>query len=217
MIQKDGQGFTAAFLDESVAVLRALAVYEVEAVVALLAATRERGGRLFLAGSGGGAGHASHAACDFRKLAGFEAYCVSDNVSELTARVNDEGWARSYADWLAASRVGPLDCLMVFSVGGGDEARAVSPNLVNALLLARSAGATIVGVVGRDGGALRRLADASILVPVGEPENVTAQTESMQALLWHLMVMHPSLRRQTPKWESMDTLEQLAGPAAAAL
>lgn len=217
MTQRQDDGFTAAFLAESVSILRALAPYEVDAVVTALADTRDRGGRLFLAGSGGGAGHASHAACDFRKLAGFEAYCVSDNVSELTARVNDEGWGRAYADWLGASRIGPKDCLMVFSVGGGDEARGISPNLVNAMLLARSVGASIVGVAGRDGGALRRLADASILVPVGEPANVTAQTESMQALLWHLMVMHPALLRGTPKWESMDDATRPAAAPAAAL
>lgn len=172
-------------------------------MIDLLADTRERGGRLFLAGSGGGAGHASHAACDFRKLAGFEAYCVSDNVSELTARVNDEGWGRAYADWLTASRVREGDCLLVFSVGGGDETRAVSPNLVNAMRVAQAAGAHVAGIVGRDGGAVARWADAHILVPVGDPNNITAQTESMQALLWHLMVTHPALLRGTPKWESL--------------
>ncbi|GAC1362472.1 MAG: hypothetical protein NVSMB32_02830 [Actinomycetota bacterium] len=142
--------------------------------------------------------------CDFRKLGGFEAYCVSDNVSELTARVNDDGWDRAYADWLTASRLNNKDCLVVFSVGGGDEVRGVSPNLVNAMLKAREVGAGVTGVVGRDGGALRRLADASILVPVVVAANVTAQAEAMQALMWHLMIMHPDIARATPKWESMD-------------
>lgn len=195
--------FSAAFLDESIQILRALDASEIDAVVALLVQTRHRGGRLFFCGSGGGAGHASHATCDFRKLGGFEAYCVSDNVSELTARVNDDGWSQAYADWLVGSRIGAADCLVVFSVGGGDEVQGVSPNLVNAILKAREVGASVTGIVGRDGGALRRLADASILVPTVVPDNVTAQTESMQALLWHLMIMHPDILRGTPKWESM--------------
>lgn len=195
--------FSSAFLAESVEILRTLSVDEVEAAIGLLVRTKQRGGRLFFCGSGGGAGHASHATCDFRKLAGFEAYCVSDNVSELTARVNDDGWEHAYADWLTGSRINNNDCLVVFSVGGGDEARGVSANLVNAILKAREVGASVTGVVGRDGGALRRLADTCILVPTVVAANVTAQTESMQALLWHLMIMHPDLLSATPKWESM--------------
>jgi D-sedoheptulose 7-phosphate isomerase len=200
--------FSSVFLAESVQILEALSTDEVEATVQLLRRTRDRGGRLFFCGSGGGAGHASHATCDFRKLAGFEAYCVSDNISELTARVNDDGWDRAYADWLTGSRIGPDDCLIVFSVGGGDEVRNVSPNLVNAILLARNVGAAVTGIVGRDGGTLRRLADCSILVPTVIPSNVTAQTEAMQALLWHLMIMHPELSQATPKWESMEPAER---------
>lgn len=195
--------FSSAFLDESIQILRTLDAAEIDAVVAVLVETRLRGGRLFFCGSGGGAGHASHATCDFRKLGGFEAYCVSDNVSELTARINDDGWSQAYADWLTGSRISAADCLVVFSVGGGDEVQGVSPNLVNAILKAREVGASVTGIVGRDGGALRRLADASILVPTVVPDNVTAQTESMQALLWHLMIMHPDILRGTPKWESM--------------
>ena len=205
------QSFTSAFIAESIEILRGLSVEEVDAAIALLAQTRRRGGRVFFCGSGGGAGHASHATCDFRKLAGFEAYSVSDNVSELTARVNDDGWDSSYANWLAGSRINGKDCLVVFSVGGGDEARGVSANLVNAIHKAREVGASVTGVVGRDGGALRRLADACILVPTVIPSNVTAQTESMQALLWHLMVMHPDLLAATPKWESME--DELTGSA----
>jgi D-sedoheptulose 7-phosphate isomerase len=203
--------FTSAFIAESIEILRGLSVEEVDAAIGLLAQTRRRGGRVFFCGSGGGAGHASHATCDFRKLAGFEAYCVSDNVSELTARVNDDGWDSSYANWLAGSRINDKDCLVVFSVGGGDEERGVSANLVNAIHKAREVGASVTGVVGRDGGALRRLADACILVPTVIPSNVTAQTESMQALVWHLMVMHPDLLAATPKWESME--EELTGSA----
>src|SRR2546423_175073 len=185
--------FTSAFIAESIEILRTLSVDEVDAAVALLAQTRRRGGRLFFCGSGGGAGHASHATCDFRKLAGFEAYSVSDNVSELTARVNDDGWDSSYANWLEGSRINGNDCLVVFSVGGGDEERGVSTNLVNAIRKAREAGASVTGVVGRDGGALRRLADACILVPSVVPSNGTAQTQSMQSLLRHPIVMHPDL------------------------
>ncbi|MEA2567709.1 MAG: D-sedoheptulose 7-phosphate isomerase, partial [Actinomycetota bacterium] len=141
--------FTSAFIAESIEILRGLSVEEVDAAIALLAQTRRRGGRVFFCGSGGGAGHASHATCDFRKLAGFEAYCVSDNVSELTARVNDDGWDSSYANWLAGSRINDKDCLVVFSVGGGDEERGVSANLVNAIHKAREVGASVTGVVGR--------------------------------------------------------------------
>lgn len=202
--------YAPAFVQESIEILRALSMDEVEAVVALLADTRARGGRLFLCGSGGGAGHASHATCDFRKLAGFEAYCVSDNVSELTARANDDGWARCYADWLTGSHINERDCLMVFSVGGGDEERNVSPNLVEAVRAAHRAGASVTGIVGRDGGFLRRLADVCVLVPSVIPENVTAQTESMQALIWHLMVTHPALRTRTPRWESIQEPQPVA-------
>src|SRR2546427_9252200 len=203
--------FTRVFLSESADILGRTDPRAIEAVVDLLVATRARGGRLFLCGSGGGAGHASHATCDFRKMAGFEAYCVTDNVSELTARVNDDGWDSSYADWLQGSRINGNDCLVVFSVGGGDEERGVSTHLVNAIRKAREVGAFVTGVVGRDGGALRRMADACILVPTVVPSNVTAQTESMQALLWHLMAMHPDLLAATPKWESME--EELTGSA----
>lgn len=199
--------FTSAFIAESIEILRTLPADEIDAVVAQLVRTRQQGGRLFFCGSGGGAGHASHATCDFRKLAGFEAYSVSDNISELTARVNDDGWDTSYANWLAGSRINERDCLIVFSVGGGDTERGVSANLVNAILKAREVGASVTGIVGRDGGTLRRLADASILIPTVVPDNVTAQTESMQALLWHLMVMHPDILQATPKWESMEPAE----------
>jgi D-sedoheptulose 7-phosphate isomerase len=172
-------------------------------VVRVLAAAKERDGRLFFCGSGGGAGHSSHAACDFRKLAGFEAYSVTDNVSELTARINDDGWDDAYAAWLRVSNLRAADCLFVFSVGGGDETRHISVNLVNAMRLAKERGASVVGVAGRDGGMLRQVADASIVIPVGDPSNITAQTEGLQALLWHLIVTHPLLCSATPKWESV--------------
>src|SRR5438477_5993704 len=146
--------FTSAFIAESIEILRTLSVEEVDAAVALLVETKRRGGRLFFCGSGGGAGHASHATCDFRKLAGFEAYCVSDNVSELTARVNDDGWDSSYARWLEGSRIGADDVLLVFSVGGGDEERGISTNLVNAARAAQEASAKVIAIVGREDGFL---------------------------------------------------------------
>jgi D-sedoheptulose 7-phosphate isomerase len=195
--------FTSAFLRESTEILSRADVAAVDSVVELLAATRARGGRLFLCGSGGGAGHASHATCDFRKMAGFEAYCITDNVSELTARTNDEGWDVAYANWLVGSRVGPKDCLFVFSVGGGDVARNVSVNLVNAIRTAKEAGASVTGIVGRDGGELGRLADHCIIIPSGRLGTVTAQTEALQALFWHLIVTHPRLCEVAPHWESL--------------
>jgi|TARA_Y100000031_G_scaffold20915_1_gene21582 D-sedoheptulose 7-phosphate isomerase len=196
--------FTDHFLTDTVEILRQLDVSDVESVVATIAATRERGGRLFFCGSGGGAGHASHAACDFRKLAGIESYCVSDNVSELTARINDDGWDTAYAEWLRVSGIRGDDCLFVFSVGGGCTDPPVSVNLVNAVRLAIDVGAYVVGVVGRDGGALRELATASILVPTVDPKLVTPQTEGLQALFWHLVVSHPDLATNIAKWEGLD-------------
>ena len=201
--------FTEAFVAESIEILRAIPASDVDAMVDLVRAVRERGGRLFLCGSGGGAAHASHATCDFRKLAGVEAYCPTDNVAELTARVNDEGWEVAYANWLLGSRINERDCLFVFSVGGGDVERNVSPNLVRAMQVARAAGASVTGVVGRTGGTLREMADCCILVPTINPSNVTAQVEAMQAVFWHLVVTHPALLQSTPKWESMDLTDRV--------
>jgi D-sedoheptulose 7-phosphate isomerase len=199
-----GRGFTEDFIAETVQILQAVPPGDVEAVVELIRQVRERGGRLFVCGSGGGAAHASHATCDFRKLAGVEAYCPSDNTAELTARVNDEGWDVAYANWLLGSRIDSRDCLLVFSVGGGDLERNVSPNLVRAMQAARAAGASITGIVGRTGGAVRELADCCIVVPTVNPANVTAQVEAMQAVLWHLVVTHPALVASTPLWESLE-------------
>ena len=193
--------FTDWFLQDTLAAIEQIDRASIEAVVGVLAACREAGGRLFLAGSGGGAGHASHAACDFRKLAGFEAYAVSDNVSELTARVNDEGWDTAYAQWLRASRLGAADCLFVFSVGGGSMDPPISTNLVASMQLAREVGASVVGVAGRDGGELARRADACVVIPTVEAGLVTPQTEGLQAVVWHLLVSHPALSRSVAKWE----------------
>jgi len=196
--------FASQFLNDTLSVLNLVNQDDIESVVNVLSNARDRGGRLFLAGSGGGAGHASHATCDFRKLCQFEAYCITDNVSELTARTNDDGWDSSYSNWLRASRVNSKDCLLVFSVGGGSIEPPVSVNLVNTIQLAKEVGASVVGIVGRDGGALRQLADASILIPTIEPKFVTPQAEGLQALMWHLIVSHPSLAASEAKWEGLD-------------
>lgn len=174
----------------------------VERMVMVLTDTRERGGRLFLVGSGGGAGHASHATCDFRKIGGFEAYCPTDNVSELSARINDEGWDTSIAHWLRGSRLNADDCLFVFSVGGGSEEKSISMNLVNAVRLAREIGARVVGVVGRDGGFTAQMADACVIVPTVDTALVTAHTEAFQAVVWHMLVSHPAIQTAPMKWES---------------
>jgi len=157
---------------------------------------------------GGGAGHASHAICDFRKIAGIEAYAPSDNVAELTARVNDEGWDTTYAAWLEASHLRKEDMILVFSVGGGDLERNISPNLVRSLEYARKVGAKIIGVVGRDGGYTARVSDACVIVPTINPRAVTAHTESFQALIWHLLISHPELQVAGMKWESLSDSEQ---------
>jgi len=196
--------FADRFLSDTVQVIELLDRDDIEAVASVLANTRARGGRLFLCGSGGGAGHASHAACDFRKLAALEAYSVSDNVSELTARINDEGWDTAYSKWLEASRFRAGDCLFVFSVGGGSDDPPVSVNLVNAIELARSVGADVIGIVGRSGGFLRTAATASVLVPTIDARLVTPQAEGLQAVIWHLLVSHPLVAASTAKWEGID-------------
>lgn len=196
--------FADVFLAEAAAIAGALDRDAIEQLVALLGAVRDRGGRLFILGSGGGAGHASHAVCDFRKLLGFEAYSPSDNLSELTARVNDDGWENAYRDWLVASRLGPLDGVLVFSVGGGDAAAGVSPNIVRALELCREVGAAIGGVVGRDGGFTKSVADACVVVPTVAPDRVTPHTEAFQAVVWHLIASHPRLQPRPGTWELLS-------------
>jgi D-sedoheptulose 7-phosphate isomerase len=196
--------FARQFLDETADILAAIDAAAIDDVARVIREARDREGRLFLCGSGGGAGHASHAACDFRKLSRIEAYSVTDNVSELTARINDDGWEHAYADWLRASNLRADDCLFVFSVGGGDEARGISVNLVRAIELARERGASIVGIVGRTEGALQRRADTCVRIPTPTPAHVTPQTEGIQAVLWHLLVTHPLLAACEPKWEATE-------------
>ena len=173
--------FAKTFLAEAIEIADQLDQGSIERAVSVLRKTRDLGGRLFLVGSGGGAGHASHAVCDFRKLCNFEAYCPTDNVSELTARINDEGWETSISNYLIGSRINQKDCLLVFSVGGGNEERQISVNLVSAIKTAKSVGASVVGVVGRDGGYTAVAADAVVIVPTIEASRVTPHTESFQA------------------------------------
>jgi D-sedoheptulose 7-phosphate isomerase len=196
--------YTDGYIKEAVEILHNIDASAIERAVSLLAQVRERHGRLFILGVGGGAGHASHAVCDFRKICGMEAYAPSDNVSELTARINDDGWETAYANWLKGSKLGASDMVMVFSVGGGDLERNVSINLVRALQYARQLGASICCVVGRDGGFAAQVADACILIRVSNPATVTPHTEAFQALVWHLMVSHPGLKSSEMKWESME-------------
>ncbi len=198
------------YINDAKSILQDLDVSTIERIIQLLIKLRSRGGRLFFLGVGGGAGHASHAVNDFRKIANIEAYTPSDNVSELTARVNDEGWDTAYAQWLRGSRLGPLDMVFVFSVGGGSAERNISVNLVKALQHARQVGATICGVVGRDGGYTFKVADACLLIPVVNPQTVTAHTESFQAIVWHLIVSHPALMMSEMKWESVTAGTQMA-------
>lgn len=189
-------------IEEAAEVLKQIDVETIERTVDLLVALRERGGRLFILGVGGGAGHASHAVNDFRKICGIESYAPTDNVSELTARINDDGWETSFANWLRGSRLSDRDMVFVFSVGGGDLRRNISANLVRALEEAKRVGAAICGVVGRDGGYTAEVADECVLIPVANPQSVTAHTEAFQAVVWHLMVSHPKLRFSEMKWES---------------
>jgi len=194
--------FSQDYLDETRKVVGALNVEAIEKVVAELARIRDRGGRLFILGVGGSAANASHAVNDFRKICGFEAYAPTDNVSELTARTNDEGWATVLSEWLKGSRLNSKDGLLIFSVGGGNMEKNVSPNLVRAVQLAKSAGASVVGIVGRDGGYTAQEATACVIVPTVNPEHVTPHSEAFQAVLWHLFVTHPSLKVNRTKWES---------------
>src|SRR5450759_1887688 len=195
--------YVIQYLNEAAEVIRQIDPTAIERTVDLLAGLREREGRLFFLGVGGSAANASHAVNDFRKIAGIESYAPTDNVAELTARVNDNGWETAYTDWLRVSRLGPRDMIFVFSVGGGDAEHNVSCNLIHALRYARQVGATICGVVGRDGGFTGQVADACVIVPVPNQATVTHHTESFQSLVAHLLVSHPRLRASEMKWESV--------------
>jgi D-sedoheptulose 7-phosphate isomerase len=194
--------YSKQHISEAASILHQLNPDTMEQMVDLLAKTRESGGRLFILGVGGSAANASHAVNDFRKICGFEAYAPTDNVSELTARTNDEGWSTVFAEWLRGSRLRKEDALLVLSVGGGNLEKNVSPNLVEALKLAKERGATVLGIVGKDGGYTAKIADACCIVPTVNPATITPHAEAFQAVVWHLFVSHPKLKIKETKWES---------------
>ena len=195
--------YTRNYYEEVAKVAQGIDQAAVDQMVDILADTRAKGGRLFVLGVGGGAGHAGHAVNDFRKICDIEAYAPTDNVSELTARVNDDGWSTIFANWLRGSRVRAGDVLLIFSVGGGNAEKNISANIVEALKLAKSVGAKVIGVVGRDGGFTKQVADACIVVPTVNSETVTPHTEAFQAVVWHGIVSHPKLLANEMKWESV--------------
>jgi len=194
--------FSSRFLSETIDILQKIDAAEIDRMAAGMAQVRERGGRLFILGVGGSAGHASHAVNDFRKICGFEAYAPTDNVSELTARINDEGWDGCFAAWLKGSRLRAEDGLLIFSVGGGDSVKKVSVNLVRALELAKERNAAIFGIVGRAGGFTKEVANACVVIPPKYADHVTPHTEGLAAVVWHLLVSHPALKISETKWES---------------
>ena len=194
--------YTQRHLKEAAEIIAKLDVDAIEQLANLLAEIRNSGGRLFFIGVGGSAGNCSHAVNDFRKIVGIESYAPTDNVSELTARTNDEGWATVFVEWLKVSRLSPRDGVFVLSVGGGNLEKNISPNLVTALQYAKSIGAKVAGVVGRDGGFTATVADACVIVPTVNPETVTPHSEAFQAVIWHLLVSHPKLKAAQTKWES---------------
>ena len=189
-------------LEEAIAIIHKLDDKTIEKMASLLAEVRETGGRIFFLGVGGSAGNCSHAVNDFRKIVGIESYAPTDNVSELTARTNDEGWESIFSEWLKVSRLSKKDALFVFSVGGGNLEKNISPNLVTALKYAKEIGSKILGIVGRDGGYTAQVADAAVIIPVVNPETVTPHSEAFQAVVWHLLVSHPVLKVKQTKWES---------------
>jgi D-sedoheptulose 7-phosphate isomerase len=195
--------FAQQYLSEAAAIIGQLDVAAVDRMVHLIAEARTRGGRLFILGVGGSAANASHAVNDFRKIVGIESYAPTDNVSELTARTNDEGWASIFEQWLRVSHLQVRDLVFVLSVGGGNLQQHVSPNLVKALKYTKSVGARVIGIVGRDGGYTAQVADACVIVPTVNVAHITPHTESFQAVLWHLLVSHPTLKKAETKWESV--------------
>ena len=196
--------FINKYINNSKIILDELDQEQILKTVSILKETRENDGRLFILGVGGGAGHASHAVNDFRKICGLESYSPSDNVSELTARVNDDGWDTSYVNWLMGSKLRETDSLLVFSVGGGNLEKKVSVNIVKSLQYAKEVGSKVCGIVGKDGGYTSEVADACVVIPPLDPDNLTPHTEGFQALVWHLLVSHPELQKYEMKWESVD-------------
>ena len=197
------QSFSENFLRETIAVIGKIDTAQVESIATGLAQLRERKGRLFILGVGGSAGHAGHAVNDFRKICGIESYAPTDNVSELTARVNDEGWDTSFSEWLKVSRLGKNDALLIFSVGGGSREKNISVNLVKSIELAKEMGAQVFGIVGKDGGFTAKSSDACVVIPPVYSERITPHTEGLCAVVWHLLVSHPKLAAKVTKWESV--------------
>jgi D-sedoheptulose 7-phosphate isomerase len=195
--------YTMSYYEEVVAVARGIDQRAVDSMIDVLVDVRTRGGRLFILGVGGGAGHAGHAVNDFRKICGIESYAPTDNVSELTARINDDGWASAFANWLSGCRIGKNDAVLIFSVGGGNAEKNISTNVVEALKLAKSVGCSILGVVGRDGGYTKQVSDVCVVVPMVNATNVTPHTEAFQSVVWHGIVSHPKLLANEMKWESV--------------
>jgi D-sedoheptulose 7-phosphate isomerase len=191
-------------LQETVAILQLLDVAAIETMVDVLVGLKASSGRIFFLGVGGSAGNCSHAVNDFRKLLGIECYAPTDNVSELTARINDDGWESAYLEWLKVSRLTPRDAVFVLSVGGGSVEKNISRNLVVAVDHARTSGAKVIGIVGRDGGHTARVADACVIIPTVNPHTVTPHCEALQAVVWHLLVSHPRLGPREAKWESTE-------------
>jgi len=193
--------YISAFLDDAMTIIKKIDRDQIRIMIQILSEIRQNNGRLFILGVGGGAGHASHAVNDFRKIAGIESYAPTDNVSELTARVNDDGWESVFENWLKGSRLAAKDCLLVFSVGGGNAEKNVSVTLVNGLRYAKECGAKVIGIVGRDGGYTAKVADACVIIPTVNDKTVTPQTEAFQAVIWHLIVSDPILQKYEMKWE----------------
>jgi len=194
--------YSKKHLTEAVEIISKIDVDSIEKMAELIAIVKKDEGRIFFLGVGGSAGNCSHAVNDFRKIVGIESYAPTDNVSELTARTNDEGWATIFVEWLKTSKLNAKDMLFIFSVGGGNLEKNISPNLVEALKLGKQVGSKIVGVVGRDGGYTAQVADACVIIPVVNPENITPHSEAFQAVVWHLLVSHPTLKANETKWES---------------
>ncbi|MBE34310.1 MAG: sugar isomerase [Opitutaceae bacterium] len=200
--------YTTQHLKETAEIVSEISADDCEKCVAALLATRERGGRLFILGVGGSAANASHAVNDFRKIAGFECYAPTDNVSELTARTNDEGWHTIFSEWLRGSRLNEKDCLLILSVGGGNLENNVSPGFISAIQLAKEVGARVLGILGKDGGYTATQADACVIIPTVNPNNITPHSEAFQAVVWHLFVSHPDLKVNQTKWESVATVSK---------
>lgn len=194
--------YSKQHLTETLEIIKLLDINSIESMANILASTKKNGGRVFFLGVGGSAGNCSHAVNDFRKIVGIESYAPTDNVSELTARTNDEGWATVFVEWLKISKLNSKDALFILSVGGGNLEKNISPNLVEALKYGKSIGAKIVGVVGRDGGYTGQVADAAVIIPTVNPETITPHSEAFQAVVWHLLVSHPLLKANETKWES---------------